>query len=86
MCNLDRGRSLEGRSEPIRPKARGLAQHGGPPGWLEESNLAGCDRSMPPVLTDRTAWPDLELLSCEFLANPAAVADVLVLNVHKTPP
>jgi hypothetical protein len=21
----------------MRPKARGLAQHGGPPGWLEES-------------------------------------------------
>jgi hypothetical protein len=27
----------------------------------------------------------LELLSCEILANPAADADVLVLNVHKTP-
>ncbi len=25
----------------LRPKARGLAQHGGPPGWLEESDLAG---------------------------------------------
>jgi hypothetical protein len=23
------------------PKARGLAQHGGPPGWLEESDPAG---------------------------------------------
>jgi hypothetical protein len=23
------------------PKARGLAQHGGPPGWLEESDSAG---------------------------------------------
>jgi hypothetical protein len=22
----------------MRPKARGLAQHGGPPGWLEERN------------------------------------------------
>jgi hypothetical protein len=28
--------------------------------------------------------PDMELLRCELLANPAAVADVLVLNVHKT--
>jgi hypothetical protein len=27
----------------------------------------------------------LELLSCEIMANPAADADVLVLNVHKTP-
>jgi hypothetical protein len=25
----------------MRPKSRGLAQHGGPPGWLEESVLAG---------------------------------------------
>jgi hypothetical protein len=24
-----------------RPKARGLAQHGSPPGWLEESDPAG---------------------------------------------
>jgi hypothetical protein len=29
--------------------------------------------------------PCLELLSCELLENPAAVADVLILNVHKTP-
>ncbi len=27
----------------------------------------------------------LVLLSCELLANPAAVADVLVLNMHKPP-
>ncbi len=25
----------------MRPKARGLAQHGGPPGWLKESDPAG---------------------------------------------
>jgi hypothetical protein len=25
----------------MRLKARGLAQHGGPPGWLEESDPAG---------------------------------------------
>ncbi len=25
----------------MRPKARGLAQHGGPPGWLEESDPSG---------------------------------------------
>jgi hypothetical protein len=41
-----------------RPKARGLAQHGGPPGWLEESDPAGCDgRPMPPALTDYTTCP-----------------------------
>jgi len=27
--------------DSMRPKARGLAQHGGPPGWLEESDQAG---------------------------------------------
>ncbi len=37
-----------------------------------------CDgRSMPPTLTERTACPGLQLLSCELLANPAAVANVL---------
>jgi hypothetical protein len=25
----------------MRPKARGLAQHGGPPSWLEENDPAG---------------------------------------------
>jgi hypothetical protein len=25
----------------MRPKAGGLSQHGGPPGWLEESDPAG---------------------------------------------
>ncbi len=27
----------------MTPKARGLVQFGGPPNWLEESDLAGCD-------------------------------------------
>ena len=31
------------RLGPMRPKASGLAQHGGPPGWLEESDPAGFD-------------------------------------------
>jgi hypothetical protein len=39
---------------------------------------------MTHALTVRTACPILELLSFELLENPAAVADVLVLNVHKT--
>jgi hypothetical protein len=29
------------REGPMRPKARGMVQHGGPPGWLEESDPAG---------------------------------------------
>jgi hypothetical protein len=36
---------------------------------------------MPPFLMDCTACPGLELLSGELQKNPAAVADVLVLNV-----
>ncbi len=61
----------------MRLKARGLAQHGGPPGWLEESDPAGCDfvcdgRSLPPALTDHTACPGLGLLNCECLAIPTA--------------
>jgi hypothetical protein len=31
----------EGIGARMRPKARRLAQHGGPPGWLEESDPAG---------------------------------------------
>jgi hypothetical protein len=54
----------------MRPKARGLAQHGGPPGLLEESvTQQGViflvdGQSMPPALTDHTPC---------------------VQNVHKTP-
>jgi hypothetical protein len=76
----------------MNPEARWLAQHGGSPGWLEKSDPAGCDFvrvgwSMPPSLKlkDRTACPGPELLSCELLANPDAIADVLALNVHKIP-
>ncbi len=47
---------------PVRPKAREVAQYGGPPGWLEESDPAGCDfvcdeRSMPSPLTSHTICP-----------------------------
>jgi hypothetical protein len=43
--------------DPMKPEARGLAQHGDPPGCLEENGPAGCvfvhdERSMPPALTD----------------------------------
>ncbi len=55
----------------MRPKARGLAQQGGPPGWLEESDPAGVilyamDRSyhLPTVpVALRGALVDLCLLS-----------------------
>jgi hypothetical protein len=35
----------------MRPEAREMTQHGGPPGWLENG------RSMPPSLTDSIACP-----------------------------
>jgi hypothetical protein len=31
------------RTGSLRPKARGLAKHGSPPGWLEENYPSGCD-------------------------------------------
>jgi hypothetical protein len=63
-------------AHPMRPKARGLAQRGGPPCWLKESDPAGCDfvrdgRSMPPALTDHTTCTGLGL--------------IYYTNVHKTP-
>ncbi len=74
----------------MRPKARGLVQHGCPSGWLEDSDQAGCDivrdgRSMPLALTNHTACPGRKLLSCEPLAIPAAAAAGFLLNVHKQP-
>jgi len=57
------------------PKARGLAQHGSLPGWLEENVPAGCDF----VSDERflAAYPDG--LHHLFLSK----ADLL-LNLHKT--
>jgi hypothetical protein len=51
----------------MRPKARGLVQHGGPPGLLEDSDPTKCNfvhdgRSMPPSLTDQTTCPGLGLI------------------------
>ncbi len=73
----------------MRPKTRGLAQHGSPPGWLEESDPwhAGSDfvpegRSIPPTLMDHGACPDLGLLSCEHLAISASSVAGLLLNAH----
>jgi hypothetical protein len=61
----------------MRPKARGLAQHGGLPGWLKESDPAGCDF----VRDGRSnnACPG----GPHNLSRSGAP---LLLNVHKTPP
>jgi hypothetical protein len=44
----------------MRPKDRGLAQYGGTPGWLEESDLAGVMMDGPYRLSFpyRTGCPD----------------------------
>ncbi len=73
-----------------RPKAREMAHHGEPPvaGWRRVTQpgkiRVTLDGSCHLSLKDRTACPGLELLSCELLANQAADADVLVLNVQYT--
>jgi hypothetical protein len=36
-----RYRTVAMNIKPVRRKARGLDQHGGPPGWLKESDPAG---------------------------------------------
>jgi hypothetical protein len=63
----------------MRPKARGLAQHVSPSGWLEESDPPGrCDfvrdgRPLPPAIsvTYWSLWQ--ELPSCELMEFSAAV-------------
>jgi hypothetical protein len=51
----------------MRAKARGLTKYGGPPGWLEDCGLAGCDFvrsgwSKSLALTDQTTCPGLGLI------------------------
>ncbi len=65
---------------PMSPKARGLVQNGGSPGWLDESNPAGCDfvsygRSIGPCHPCHLPW----------WTTPLAWSEAaLLLNVHKT--
>jgi hypothetical protein len=53
--------------QPMRLKTRGLAQHGGPPGWLEESAQAGCGfvrdgQSILPAMIDHMTCTGLGLI------------------------
>ncbi len=84
ICNKLPAVTLYAQEEgTMRPKDREMTQHGGPPGWLKESDIAGWDLCCT-GRTDRTACHGLELLSCELLAVPGCIADILVRNVHKT--
>jgi hypothetical protein len=53
----------------MRPNARGLAQHCGPPGWLEDSEPTGV------ILYVMQRWLSQELPSCKLMEFPAAVLD-----------
>jgi hypothetical protein len=60
----------------MRPKDRGLVQHGGPPGWLEESDQAGVilyamDGPYRLPFPYRTGCPHRG--GCELMEFPAAV-------------
>jgi hypothetical protein len=59
----------------MRPKARGLAQHGGPPGWLEESDPTptGVILYVMDVPYRLPFSVPYRLLCCELIKFPAAV-------------
>jgi hypothetical protein len=70
----------------MSPKTRGLAQHGSPPGWLEESDPAGCDfvrngRSMLPALTDYTTHRSAHI---ESVAMSKQGLTVMFCKCHST--
>ncbi len=71
----------------MRPKARGLAQHGGPPGWVEESDLAGLILSVmdgpnrPPYRTVPVALTGAAQLRAEGISSCCC----MVKNVHNHP-
>jgi hypothetical protein len=75
--------NLRLRSKHRKPKPRRLAQHSGPPGWLEESGPAGCNF----VCEWRTILfaPVCEAAQLRASGKPAAAAAGQLLNVHKQP-
>jgi hypothetical protein len=74
-------------SQPMRPKARGLALHGDQPGWLQESDSAGVIldemegrtayllRTVPVALTGAAKLRAKGISSCCY-----------IVNVHNHPP
>ncbi len=62
----------------MRPTARGLVQHGGPPGWLEKSDPAGVimyvvDSPNRLPFPYCTGCPDRSCHSCVLIEFPSAV-------------
>jgi hypothetical protein len=72
----------EGRRELTQQGA--LACQAGGVGKVND-NLYCDGLAVPPSMTYCTAYSAQELLSCKLLANPAAAAADILLNVHKTP-
>jgi hypothetical protein len=76
----------------MRPKARELVSHGGPPGWLEESDPAGCnfvrdEWLMSPALTDHTTCPKakfLDIIGTKVLR--VFLLTFTVTSIKKSPP
>jgi hypothetical protein len=60
----------------MSPRASGLAQHGGSPGWLEESDPTGVifvRMAVPPAFTVPYRLSSQELPSCELMEFPAGL-------------
>ncbi len=67
----------------MRPKARGLAQHGGPPGWLKESDLAGVILyALLSAISVLYRLPWQKLPSCEQMGISSCCN---LVNVHNHP-
>jgi hypothetical protein len=78
-----------GEEGAMRPKARRLARHGGPPGWLEESDTGGVilymmDGQYRLPFSHRTGFPDrscpaaswwnFQLLLCSKWTQPSVMS------------
>ncbi len=72
----------------MRPKARGLAKHGGPPGWLHESDKAGVILYAIDGLY-RLSFPyhyQLRLTEAAQLRADEISSCCFIINVHITQP
>jgi hypothetical protein len=63
---------------PMRPNARGLAKHGGPPDWLEESDPAGV------ILYVMDGPYRMHLLVCDIIPYFRSLLVFEVFQGHRT--
>ncbi len=72
----------------MRPKARGLAQHGGPPGWLEESDPSCLILSVmdePTRLIRTVVTVPVALAGAAQLRAEGISSCCYIVNVHNLP-